>query len=158
MYNDDYYTAVDHNDNDNELTKKQEKALYDSIKQDRGLNVVTRKVFSPKKGKIVNKQINVYTSSSAGSNIRDAETGEYYSNKVGTKDEDLFFKVILATGECNSPNGSSTLFYCSPQHYVSHLHEEINLETIAKWEVKRDARLKEMKMNSKTTGEAVLIK
>ena len=154
MYNDDYYTSAEYNEIDNEVNKK---ALNDVIKQDRGLNVITRKVFSAKKGRFVNKQINVYTSSDAGCRIRDAETGEYYPNRVGSKDEDLFYKVILATGECKSANGSSTLFYCSPQHYMNHLHTETSQDSIEIWNAKRDARLKEMSIETKPKFDSIVI-
>ncbi len=108
---------------------------------DKGYNVVKRQV---KKANGLKKTVNitVYTSSGIGSKIRDAETGEYYNYLVGSANEDLFYTIILATGECNSLNGSKTLFYMTPQSYMSHLKCEVDPETIRLWEVKRDARLK----------------
>lgn len=41
----------------------------------------------------------VYSSGDIGSNIRDAITGQFYPYKVGSEDEDSFFKVCIATGE-----------------------------------------------------------
>jgi len=43
--------------------------------------------------------IELYSSGDIGSNIRDALTGQHYSYKVGSKDEDSFFKVCIITGE-----------------------------------------------------------
>ena len=65
-------------------------------------------------GSLKRTKVNVYTSGSMGSNIRNAETGEYYNDIVGSLDEDLYFKVAIATGELKAKNGSNTLFYTSP--------------------------------------------
>jgi hypothetical protein len=64
-------------------------------------------------------------------------------SKVGSADEDLFFKVGLATGECTSKNNSSTLFYSSPNHYMSHMQCELDEETISRWEAKHNDRVQE---------------
>lgn len=106
---------------------------------DRGHNVIYRR-YPNKKGKLVQTPINIYTSGFIGSNIRNAETGAYYSHIVGSVDEDLYFKVILATGECKSKNCSSTLFYLSPAHYMSHLNSEVNKNSLQIWEDKYNAR------------------
>jgi hypothetical protein len=139
MYQEDYFNPTDPNEYDNHKD-----ALAKALREDRGLNTLTRKV-KMDSGMIKNKRIRVFTSSGVGTRIRDAETGEYYPNKIGSKDEDLFFKVAIATGECTSANGSNTLFYCSPQHYENHLHTTVDPERIVAWEDKRDARLKELK-------------
>ena len=59
---------------------------------DRGYNIIYRKN-QRKDGAIYNKKIEIYTSSGIGNRIRDAQTGEYYPNLVGSLDENLFFKV-----------------------------------------------------------------
>jgi hypothetical protein len=114
---------------------------FDKLFEDPGLNIIYRKVRKPGDYKFINKKIKVYTSDGYGSKIRDAETGVYYDNIVGTADEDLFYKVILATGECKSKNGSTTLFYVSPDHYMKHLHCTSDPEIIDKWQKKFSARL-----------------
>jgi hypothetical protein len=81
----------------------------------------------------------VYGSGSQESPIRNAETGEYYKYKVGTMDEDLFFKVMVSTGEVLS--GPLTLFYDSPEHYERHQYLELDTLTKKRWEVKRQCRL-----------------
>jgi hypothetical protein len=108
---------------------------------DKGYNLIYRNCPN-KKGQLVRTQISIYTSGGTNSQIRDAETGVYYPHLVGSADEDLYFKVILATGECKSKNGSSTLFYLSPRHYMSHLNNDVSEDTLQMWELKRDARYK----------------
>lgn len=125
---------------------------------DRGFNVISRNVVSESDGRVRNKRIKIYTTTSnRGSKIRDAETGEYYSNRVGSRDEHLFFKVILATGECTSANGSSTLFFSSPQHYMNHLHCDVNQDIISSWEIRRDKRLRDAKTERKEKHNAIVI-
>jgi hypothetical protein len=153
MYQEDYYNPADPNDYDDAQLDK----MFDkSKKMDKGYNVVYRPV-QKKDGRWKNQKIDVYTSGCVGSRIRDAETGEYFSNYVCSKDEDLFFKVMLATGECRSANGSNTLFYASPQHFADHLHYEVSQETISNWEDKRNARLKELKSNKKQNAGSVVV-
>jgi len=142
MYQEDYMYSADQNAFDNQMT--QEKLLEQTKMSDRGYNIVYRKV-ERKDGKLKNKKIEVYSTGGMGSRIRDAETGDYFPNIVGSKDEDLFFKVGLSTGECKSANGSSTLFYLSPEHYMNHLHGEVHPDTIVSWEQKRENRLAELK-------------
>ena len=124
---------------------EQRKMMKETLSIDRGHNVIYRN-FPNKKGQLVRTPLTVYTSGDVNSNIRDAESGAYYSHLVGSADEDLYFKVILATGECKSKNGSSTLFYSSPRHYMSHLNNEVSEETLQMWEEKRAARYKAREM------------
>lgn len=116
--------------------KDKEMALLKKI--DSGYNKVYRKGIRASDGKIVNKKVDIYTSGFIGSRIRNAETGEYYNFLVGSRNEDIFFKVSLATGECTSKNGSNTLFYLSPNHFMSHLNADVNQPTITAWCEKRN--------------------
>jgi hypothetical protein len=141
MYQDDFYNPVDSNDFDDLNGEK----IFEKTKRlDKGYNVIYRKTLR-NDGRTYNKKIEVYTSSCTGSHIRDAETGAYLPSLVGSKDEDLYFKVSLATGECRSANGSSTLFYSSPQHYANHLMCDVDPQIALRWEDKQKARLSEMK-------------
>ena len=144
MYQDDYYNPADQNDYDED----HEKLLEQTKRQDKGYNVIYRRAYR-KNGKKYNKKIEVYTSSGTGNHIRDAETGDYLNYLVGSKDEDLFFKVMLGTGECTSANGSHTLFYVSPQHYANHLQSDVCPKLAAAWEEKRDTRLIEIKRSNR---------
>jgi hypothetical protein len=141
MYQDDYYNFEEQNDFESEHDV--EKMLEKEKMKDRGYNVIYRKAVR-RDGKRYNKKIKVYTSNGTGSYIRDVETGQYSSNMVGSRDEDLFFKVILATSECQSSNGFSTLFFISPQHYANYLQCEVDPEVVRNWEKKRDVRLLEL--------------
>lgn len=125
--------------------KEHGKIIKEAQSMDRGYNVIYR-TCPNKKGQQVRTPISIYTSGGTDSQIRDAETGAYYSQLVGSADEDLYFKVILATGECKSKNGSSTLFYLSPRHYMSHLNNQVSEDTLQMWESKRAARSKAREM------------
>ena len=125
-------------------------------KSDRGYNTLWRSV--EKNGVMKRSKIEVYTSNGIGCRIRDAETGLYYPHIVGSADEDLYFSLILATGECNSKNGSNTLFYISPQHYMTHFNCELDPDTIAHWESKRNMRLKELSAVKPQSGTSVIVK
>lgn len=146
MYQDEFWNQEQRDDNDDD--EQNVEKMFEKVKhQDRGYNVIYRKALR-KDGREYNKKIDIYTSSGTGNRIRDAETGEYLDYIVGSKDEDLFFKVMLATGECKSANGSYTLFYVSPEHYANHLFpmgKTVDPEIASAWEEKRDARLIEIK-------------
>lgn len=148
MYQDDYFN---HDENDYESDHIENILEKEKIK-DRGYNVIYRKA-ARRDGRTYSKKIKIYSSSGTGNCIRDAETGEYFSNMVGSKDEDLFFKVILSTGECESSNGYSTLFFISPQHYANYLQCEIDQTIVSNWEKRRDARLAELKKSKKPTRD-----
>jgi hypothetical protein len=107
--------------------------MLENIKANsRGLQTIWRKGSQNNKK---STKIQFYTTAGTGSNIRNAESGSYYSGIVGTYDENQFFKVVLATGECK--NGSSTLFYNSPQQYMSHMNVELDQSVISGWEEKQ---------------------
>jgi len=123
----------------NEYVLNPNDMLHDSQRMDSGYNVIWRPLANTRGSRM--RKIELYTSSDTGSNIRDAETGHYYTNFVGSSDEDLYFKEVLATGECKSKNNSSTMFYSSPRHYMSHMRCDLDPSQIVKWEAKRDARI-----------------
>jgi len=149
MYQDDYFNP---DENDFESENHVENILEKEKMKDRGYNIIYRKA-QRRDGKTYSKKIKIYTSSCTGNRIRDAETGEYFSNMVGSKDEDLFFKVILATGERQSSNGYSTLFFISPQHYANYLQCEIDQTIVSNWEKRRDARLSDLKKSKRSTRD-----
>jgi hypothetical protein len=114
--------------------------LMDAKTEDVGFNVISRRDSGGK-----TKKVEMYTSSGIGACIRDAETGEYYNEKVGSKDEDLYFKISLSTGECTSKNNSSAMYFQSPAHYMSCMKSTVSPANIARWEARRDARIAELK-------------
>ena len=109
-----------------------EEILKHANSLDKGHNVIKRRAVR-KNGMSYIKQMDVYSSGGTGSHIRDAETGDYTPFKVGSEQEDRFFKVILATGEARHYN---TLFYYSPQHYSNHMGVEVDPAILRKWEEK----------------------
>jgi hypothetical protein len=153
MYQEDYYNPADPNDFDND--DNGDKTFEKAKRMDKGYNVIYRKAIR-KDGRSYNKKIEIYTSSGIGTRIRDAETGEYLQNLVGSKDEDLYFKVTLATGECKSANGSTTLFYNSPQHYANHLTCDVDPQIALRWEEKRNARLSELKREKRHNANSAV--
>lgn len=154
MYQEDYFNPSYHNEYDNNL---KDEVMLNNLKHDKGINTLTVKV-EQKNGNFKNKRIQVFTSGGVGTKIRDAETGEFYPNKVGSKDEELFFKVAIATGECTSENGSNTLFYCSPQHYENHLRTTVDPNIIIDWEKKQDARLKFLNKKQASMNDTIIVK
>jgi hypothetical protein len=82
-------------------------------------------------------KIDCYSSSDTGTYIRNAETGQYYKYKVGSKDEDRLFKLSLSTGVLKTTNRSSILFYDSPEQYERHLSDILSDEIKEKWMNKR---------------------
>lgn len=147
MYFGDNYNPAE--PNDYVATNVVKDTIGETKHMDIGYNVINRNI-TRVDGRIKNTKFEIYSSSGTGNSIRDAETGVYYKYLVGSRDEDLFFKVALATGECSSKNGSNTLFYISPTHYMGHMKCEVSQEIIQTWEEKRNARLNEIKSETKS--------
>lgn len=88
--------------------------------------------------KIVRKKIEFYTTGGIGNRIRDATTGNYYNERVGTKGEELYFKVAVSNGWCKSENHSNTLFFISPEQYTRHFGiDHLDSNSVSKWESRR---------------------
>ena len=155
-YKTDFYSA----ENDNvSYSSGSEKNQLERIKQsDRGYCKIYKNVL--KNERFRRTKIELYTTSSVGNHIRDAETGEYYPYLVGSSDEHLFFSVILATGVCKSKNGSNTLFYLSPEKFMNHMHVHLDNDIIMRWREKRDNRLREnnMKKTKQANLSSVVVK
>lgn len=139
------------------IKSTQNGVLLDVMRIDKGLNFIQTKIQTAS-GRVKTKKMKVYTSGGIGAHIRDAETGEFYPNIVGSKDEYLFYKVMFANGECNSANGSSTAFFCSPHHYMDYLKTTVSPEKVAAWEAARDDRLKERELVPNKNVTATLVK
>jgi hypothetical protein len=137
-YYEDNYTPLEPNDYDDFNTKNNRRKELDKVNAlSRGYHTIKRKVdFNNGTSKIMD--IGVYGSGSHESPIRNAETGEYYKYKVGTFDEDLFFKVMICTGEF--PSGPLTLFYDSPQHYERHQYTDVDNVQKKLWEERKQYR------------------
>ena len=144
MEYDDRFNSVETNDfinsNQNQLN-----ALSRVQSLNRGYHKLARTVLINNRNKKI--ELGVYGSGSHESQIRNAETGEYYKYKVGTMDEDLFFKAMISTGEV--PSGPLTLFYDSPEHYERHQCVFLDNFTKKQWDVKRQNRLDVLSQLSK---------
>jgi hypothetical protein len=147
MEYDDRYTPLEANDYDDSNFNK-DSALKKTRVLNRGYHKISRNVLLSNNKTTKRVEIGVYGSGSHESPIRNAETGEYYKYKVGTMDEDLFFKVMISTGEV--PTGPLTLFYDSPEHYERHQYLEVDGATKKRWEDKRQFRLDILNQQSKS--------
>jgi hypothetical protein len=85
------------------------------------------------------KNINIefYKTGGIGNKIRNAITGEYYNSTVGSFEEDLYFSVIIATGETGQEQ--VTLFYDSPDQYEKHQFLTLSPNIKQRWHDKNIA-------------------
>jgi hypothetical protein len=134
-----------------------ESSNYTDIKQtlNKPLCVVR---FDPVKGK--NAKVEFFeTSLFPNRIIKNAVTGIMQGNcRVGSSDEDLFFSVLLSSGECGKT--PPCLFYDSPEQYERHFYTELNEKTKSAWRVKyhleMDRRQSERNKSSKI--ETIVVK
>jgi len=107
--------------------------------EDSGFHLLKRK-----NNQGVIKKVPCYGSGGQGTSIRNAITGErIFVHKVGSFSEDLYFKVMICTGE--SKNGPITLFYESPEHYERHMFETVENENKKVWYARQVALGKRLK-------------
>jgi len=80
------------------------------------------------------KKVNIenYGSGQVGTRIRNAVTGEKYSNLVGSIDEDLFFKVADASGRRGRME-PLMLYYDTPEQYENHHLTIVSQSIKEKW-------------------------
>lgn len=77
-------------------------------------------------------KVGCYMAGSPGTTIINALTGQKYPGHfVGKFEEDLYFKVMLCSGE-NGPN-PVTLFYDNPAQYEKHFYRELSQKTKEDW-------------------------
>jgi hypothetical protein len=57
--------------------------------------------------------------------------------KVGLYDEDVYFKVMICTGENKMKNEPITLFYHTPEQYENHFQVDLPIEDKKRWAKKR---------------------
>ncbi len=78
-----------------------------------------------------NVTIDMYGSGDTGSPIRNAVTGLPTNYLVGSKEEDLFYKVSICTG-IDRDNGPIHLYYDSPSQYENHQFTYVN-DDVKEW-------------------------
>ena len=72
--------------------------------------------------------------------IKNAVTGILQTPfRVGTADEDLFFSVVLSTGECGQT--PPCLFYDSPEQYERHFYTQLSDSVKKSWNEKYNAAI-----------------
>lgn len=120
-------------DDDSTTIAKQKKMMKDFKNLDKGYRQISRLQGS----RYVNIDLYV-TSYVPGSKIRDAITGSRFRDfRVGTKEEDYFFKVKLATGELGRDSGH--LFFDTPSQCEKHLKLVLTDTVKQRWKDKYDA-------------------
>jgi hypothetical protein len=78
-------------------------------------------------------EVEVYsTPTTPGKLIRDAVTGSRMSKHlVGSRDENLYFKVAMATGQLGVDGGM--LFYDNPEQFERHMRTTVSQDVKQKW-------------------------
>jgi len=156
MYRDDYVNDF-MNDGQEEQEKSNKKIFEDLKKEDKGFYSWNVKI----PGSVKPVKVEAYSSGDVGSRIRDPITGDRYRDyKVGSKYEDLFFKVIF-TSQNFAGRGAPTLFYSSPEQYEKHTKEFVGSQIKEKWHLKKlsaDSSLrKEMDKNEERTRNFTIV-
>jgi len=145
MYYDDPYNPTLENDYDsvsqdssttaNTFRQKQRNNLDSSKKADKGYHKIKRIVDGKKNSfEIYNGYL------VTGSSIRNALTGTKYEHyKIGTRDEDLLFKVKYATSDKGMNREHVTLFYDNPEHFERHTKTVVSIGVKSVWLCKYNA-------------------
>jgi len=115
--------------------KKEDRRIGKAYNFSRILNSVFKGVFYKKvKG-------TYYVSGDTGSPIRDALSGYTTEFVVGSAEEDLFFVVMMATGETDGPK---KIFYSSPEEFEKNQYQELSLDTKKRWKENTIWQIKHM--------------
>jgi hypothetical protein len=110
-----------------ETNTKVKKIMSDIYQNKKGFHLMKRQ---SKDGKWHN--VEVFSSGSQGSTIRNAISGSYYyGDRVGSKQEDLYYKVGISSGDFG--RDTISLFYDSPEQYERHMYTTVDLENKQKW-------------------------
>jgi hypothetical protein len=135
------YSVSSYQQSINSKKKSDKKLLEDYKMQDKGY----RKYIQYNNGKKV--EVDAYsTSSTPGVFIRDAITGSKDSRyKVGSLDENLFFKIKMAIGhvgfEKDENKSETILFYDNPEQFERHMRTTLSTEIKETWQSKYTKQL-----------------
>lgn len=143
-------TTVTSSVNVSDNARARRKLLEDYKKSDKGYHCVKRKIELDEDTVKTVKIEYYHTNYTPGTRIRNAISGVKQNYYVGSSDEDLFFKVVVANGEGGSD--SLILFYDGPNDYQRHQHCVLSDDIIEKWTRKSDAeryRRKELENRNK---------
>ena len=125
-----YYHDYD-NDYENDITdcKKQSNPAFQKLNNNYDKVNITFKIDGKTNTRI---SIKNYGSGSQGSHIVNSVTGNKYNIKVGSAKENIFFKVIDATG-FNGRKEPLMLYYDSPEQYEQHYFTNVSPDTKKQW-------------------------
>lgn len=131
--NNDYFEEDDYT----QVASKSRKKRYEDIQNvDTGYFCTFKNV----NGKMY--KIEMYNSGvTIGNKIRDAITGAYYNYKIGSKYEDLFFKIRMTTGTTKT---NVTLYYFSISDYEKHQKTIVSDVVKQRWTTKKNFRENEL--------------
>lgn len=91
-----------------------------------------------------------------GRDIRNAVTGmRQVGYKVGSRDEDLFFTVTIATGE-NGTREPHFLYYDDPEQWERHFQTYLPTSTKEDWKAKYHLAAERKKKEQKWTSPAIV--
>lgn len=138
-YDEDRFLPTD----DDLMPRDSKRSMLQDIKEvDKGYSKIKRVVNKvlPDGKYYKYKYIEMYASGDTGQRIRNAITGITHDDKVGSKQEDLYFK---AKSVGNLKIGS--LFYESPEQFEKHQFMTLNNEIKEKWYIKNIAARREMR-------------
>jgi len=133
-YDNRFHPTEDNDIEDFDITGKSLYSLQNLKSSDKRFHKQRKTIqIETENGNLVRKQVVIeyYSSGPTGSNIRNAQTGVYTKDIVGSKQEDLYFKVTL------TDNQPLTLFYDSPEQYERHQRVKLSHETKEHWFNKR---------------------
>jgi hypothetical protein len=160
---DDNSSSFMSHSSDATITKEQYKEMERIKNLDPGYNKIHRVInITTPDGVVAKKRISLelYTSSGIpGNMIRSAIGGAYHGNyRIGKTDEDIFFKVGLATGECKK--GSNTLFFDTPEQYEKTFRTFLSHDIKNKWYAKFNAerQYREALSEVAQSAKAVLVR
>jgi hypothetical protein len=106
---------------------KVKKIMSNVYQSNKGFHLLKRQTKDNKR-----HNVEVFVSGDQGSTIRNAISGSYYyGDRVGSKQEDLYFKVSISTGELGKD--SVVLFYDTPEQYERHMYATVDSETKQMW-------------------------
>lgn len=100
--------------------------------------------------------VKYYTSGDVNSRIIDACSGHPTIFRVGTEEEELFFKVSICNGEVrrqNTKNTPVTLFYLSPEEYEREHYVKLSDTSKEKWRKRYELAEKRYNLKLEALGK-----
>ena len=68
-----------------------------------------------------------------GARLRDAVTGVFFNDRVGTTNEKKYFKVAIATCKIKAKNESNSFYYLTPEDFSRHFRVDVTTEIQESW-------------------------